>query len=137
DRMIKIPDTTSILIQPMLSGTELTAGAKREDKFGHTILCGLGGIFIEIMKDVKTGLVPLAKDESLSMIRNLQGYGILAGARGQERINENKFADILTRISALVEVAPEIFEMDLNPLLGKGDQVIAVDARIRIEKEEV
>lgn len=135
DRMIKIPETTSILIQPMLSGTELFAGAKREDKFGHTVLCGLGGIFIEVMRDVKAGLAPLTKDESLSMIRNLRGYGIMAGARGQERINEYKFADILTRISALVEVAPEIFEMDLNPILGKGDRVVAVDARVRIEKE--
>ena len=134
ERMIKIKDTTAILIQPMLSGQELFAGAKKEGKFGHLVMCGLGGIFIEVLKDVKIGLVPVSNDEALSMIRNLRGYGIIAGVRGQERINEYMFADILTRVSALVEVAPEIFEMDINPLLGKSDRVIAVDARIRIEK---
>ncbi len=69
------------------------------------------------------------------MIRSLKTYGIIKGVRGQEGINEFKYAEILTRLSALVEVAPEIFELDLNPILGKGEQVIAVDARVRIEKE--
>ncbi|MGD0710739.1 MAG: acetate--CoA ligase family protein, partial [Bacteroidales bacterium] len=66
NRMIKIKDTTAILIQPMLSGIELFAGAKKEDKFGHMILCGLGGIFIEVLKDVSSGLAPLTKDEAIS-----------------------------------------------------------------------
>lgn len=134
ERMIKIKDTTAILIQPMLSGIELFAGAKKEDKFGHMVLCGLGGIFIEILKDVNTGLAPLTKNEALQMIRSLKSYGIIKGARGQEGVNEEIFTDIVVRLSALVTTAPEIFEMDLNPLLGKKDKVVAVDARIRIEK---
>lgn len=134
ERMIRIKDTTAILIQPMLSGTELFAGAKREDKFGHMVLCGLGGIFIEVLKDVSSGLTPLSKDESLRMVRNLKSYGIIKGARGQEGVNEGMFADIIVRLSALVKAAPEIAELDLNPLLGRIDQVVAVDARIRIEK---
>ncbi len=134
DRMIKIKDTTAILIQPMLSGIELFAGAKKEDKFGHMILCGLGGIFIEVLKDVNSGLAPLTKEEAITMIHSLKGYGIIKGARGQEGVNEEIFADIVVRLSALVTVAPEIFEMDINPLLGKKDKVVAVDARIRIEK---
>jgi acyl-CoA synthetase (NDP forming) len=134
DRMIKIKDTTAILIQPMLSGIELFAGAKKEDKFGHMVLCGLGGIFIEVLKDVSSGLAPLTKDEAVTMIRSLKGYGIIKGARGQEGVNEEIFADIVVRLSALVTVAPEIFEMDINPLLGRKDKVVAVDARIRIEK---
>lgn len=134
ERMIKIKDTTAILIQPMLSGTELFVGAKKEDKFGHMVLCGLGGIFIEVLKDVKAGLAPLSTDEGLSMIRGLKSYGIIKGARGQEGVNEPMFAEIVSRVSALVTIAPEIFEMDLNPLLGKKDKVVAVDARIRIEK---
>jgi acetyltransferase len=134
DRMIKIKDTTAILIQPMLSGIELFAGAKKEDKFGHMVLCGLGGIFIEVLKDVNSGLAPLTKDEALTMIHSLKGYGIIKGARGQEGVNEDIFADIVVRLSALVTVAPEIFEMDINPLLGRKDKVVAVDARIRIEK---
>ncbi len=134
DRMIKIKDTTAILIQPMLSGIELFAGAKKEDKFGHTVLCGLGGIFIEVLKDVSCGLAPLTKNEATEMIQSLKGYGIIKGARGQEGVNEEMFADIVVRLSALVTAAPEIFEMDINPLLGKKDKVTAVDARIRIER---
>jgi acetyltransferase len=134
ERMIKIKDTVAILIQPMLSGIELFAGAKKEEKFGHMVLCGLGGIFIEVLKDVNSGLAPLTRDEAIRMIRTLKGYGIIKGARGQEGVNEDAFADIVVRLSALVTVAPEIFEMDLNPLLGTKDKIVAVDARIRIEK---
>jgi len=135
NRMIKIKDTTAILIQPMLSGVELFVGAKREDKFGHMVLCGLGGIFIEVLKDVNAGLAPISTDEALSMIQRLKSYKILQGVRGQEPVNEQHFAEMVSRVSALVKVAPEIFEMDLNPLLGRKEKVVAVDARIRIEKE--
>lgn len=134
ERMMQIKDTTAILLQPMLSGTELFVGAKAEPKFGHMVLCGLGGIFIEVLKDVSAGLAPINQDESLKMIRSLQSYGIIKGTRGQEGVNEEMFAEIVSRVSALVKAAPEIAEMDLNPLLGKADKVVAVDARIRIEK---
>jgi len=133
-RMILIKDTTGILIQPMLSGTELFIGAKNEPNFGHMILCGLGGIFIEVLKDVKSGLAPLSFDEALEMINGLQGKKIIDGIRGQEGINKNKFAEIIVRVSQLVSEAPVIAEMDLNPLLATKDKIIAVDARIRIEK---
>ncbi|MGD9994103.1 MAG: acetate--CoA ligase family protein [Salinivirgaceae bacterium] len=133
-RMMQIKDTTAILLQPMLSGTELFAGAKKEDKFGHMVLCGLGGIFIEVLKDVQANLAPFSPDEAKNMIRNLRSYKIIQGVRGQEPVNEILFAEIVSRISVLCKTAPEIFEMDLNPLLGKKDQVVAVDARIRIEK---
>ena len=135
NRMIKIKDTTAILIQPMLSGVELFIGAKREEKFGHMVLCGLGGIFIEVLKDVNAGLAPISQSEAADMIKRLKGYKILQGVRGQEPVNEQQLAEIVTRVSALVTAAPEIFEMDLNPLLGRKDRVVAVDARIRIEKE--
>lgn len=134
NRMMEIPETTGILLQPMLSGTELFVGANYEDKFGHMILCGLGGIFIEVLKDVKQGLCPICTKEALGMIRGLKSYKIIEGVRGQKGIDENIFADILVRLSALLEVAPEIKELDLNPLLATEDKIIAVDARIRIEK---
>ncbi len=134
ERMIQIKDTTAILIQPMLSGTELFVGAKREDKFGHLILCGLGGIFIEVLEDVSAGLAPLSDTEIKNMIHSLNGYKIIKGVRGKKGIDETMFTDIIKRVSALVGTAPEIFEMDINPLLGQADKVIAVDARIRIEK---
>ncbi len=134
DRMMKIPDTTAILMQPMLSGAELFAGAKYEENFGHMVLCGMGGIFIEVLKDVVTSLVPFDSKEALRMIRSLKSYKIIQGVRGQEGISEEKFAEVLVRLAALLVAAPEIFEMDLNPLLGKKDQVVAVDARINIVK---
>ena len=133
-RMIKIADTTAVLLQPMLSGIELFAGAKKEDAFGHLVLCGLGGIFIEVLKDVRAGLAPLSRAEARDMIRGLKGYRILQGVRGQAGVNEDAFADIVWRLSALVQAAPEIIEMDLNPLLGTPDGVTAVDARIRIQR---
>lgn len=134
DRMIKINETTAIMLQPMLSGVELFVGAKREDKFGHMVLCGLGGIFIEVLHDVKAGIAPISVAEASTFIKGLKSYKILEGVRGQEPVNQPQFAEIVSRVSALVTVAPEIFEMDLNPLLGRKDRVVAVDARIRIEK---
>ena len=134
ERMMQIKDTTAILLQPMLSGTELFVGAKREDKFGHIILCGLGGIFIEVMKDTQAGIVPVGMNEAHSMIQKLRSYKIIQGVRGQEPISEDKFAKSIVCLSALLSAAPEIFEMDLNPLLGSANRVVAVDARIRLEK---
>ncbi|HEX7411202.1 MAG TPA: acetate--CoA ligase family protein [Bacteroidales bacterium] len=134
DRMIKIKDTNAILLQPMLSGTELFTGAKFEPGFGHMVLCGLGGIFIEVLKDVNAGIAPLSEDEALWMIRGLKGYAILKGTRGQKGVNEMHFADVVVRLSALLGIAPEITELDLNPLLGTPERVVAVDARICLKK---
>jgi acetyltransferase len=134
ERIMRIRDAEGVLLQPMLSGIELFAGAKKEEKFGHLLMCGLGGVFVEILKDVRSGLTPLSKEEALDMIRSLQGYGLIKGARGSEGTEEELFAEILVRLSALVDAAPEIAEMDLNPLLGTRKQITAVDARIRIEK---
>ena len=133
-KLMKIPETHSVLIQPMISGIELFAGSKHEEKFGQLVLCGLGGIFIEVLKDVKAGLCPISKDEALHMIRRLKAYKILTGIRGQKGIDEYKFAEIITRLSALLLTAPEIFEMDLNPFIGNEDMIVAVDARINIKK---
>jgi acetyltransferase len=134
ETMKNIKDFEGVLLQPMLSGTELFVGAKAEENYGHLILCGLGGIFIEVLKDVQYGLSPISQNEAMKMIKSLKSYKIIEGVRGQEGINQEQFAEIIVRLSALLEAAPEIFEMDINPLLGKKDAVVAVDARIRIEK---
>lgn len=133
-RMMQIKDTTAILIQPMLSGVELFAGASREQGFGHLILSGLGGIFVEVLKDVTSGLTPLGKTEARLMIEGLRGKKILEGVRGQKAVDKDRFAEILTRLSAMLQAAPEIAEMDINPLLGDGSKIVAVDARINIKK---
>ena len=129
DRMMQIPEA------PMLKGTELFIGAKYEEKFGHVVLCGLGGIFVEVLKDVSSGLAPLSYEEAYSMIHSLRAYKIIQGTRGQKGVNEDKFAEIIVRLSTLLRFATEIKEMDINPLLATEKEVIAVDARIRIEKE--
>lgn len=133
-RMMKIDDAKAILLQPMLNGTEIFAGLKHEDKFGHLVLFGLGGIFIEVFKDVRTVLAPVSFEEAKAEIKELKSYKIIEGIRGQEGINQDEFANIVQRLSLLANAAPEISEMDINPLLGTKDKIIAVDARIRIEK---
>lgn len=134
DRMMKIQDASAVMIQKMISGRELFVGAKYEPRFGHVVLCGLGGIFVEALKDVASGLAPLSADEVRTMIRSLRGYKILQGIRGQKGISEEKFIEIIQRLSVLLRYAIEIKEMDINPLLADGDDIVAVDARIRIEK---
>jgi acetyltransferase len=134
--MMQLEGAISVMIQPLLSGTELFAGAKRENKFGHLILCGLGGIFVEAKKDVNAGLAPLTAGEAAYMVKSLQAYPILEGIRGQEGIDIPAYIDILCRLSQLVTMAPEIMEMDLNPLLGTKAGVLVVDARIRVGKQQ-
>ncbi len=135
NRLIQIKDTTVVLMAEMASGIELFLGAKYEDRFGHIILCGMGGIFVEVLKDVTSGLAPLTICEAASMIRNLRSFQIIKGYRGKNGVSERKFAEIMVRLSTLLRFAVEIKEMDINPLLGNGDKLVAVDARIRIEKK--
>ena len=135
ERMMQIPDATAVMVQKMIRGTELFIGAKYEPRFGHVVLCGLGGIFVEVLKDVSSGLAPLSYEEAYSMIHSLRGYKILKGTRGQRGINERKYAEIIVRLSTLLRFATEIKEMDINPLLADDVDVTAVDARILVEKK--
>lgn len=134
DRLIVIPETYAVEMYPMLDGTDVYIGAIRDPKFGHQIFFGLGGIFIEVLKDVQSALAPITAAEAKEMLKQLKGYKILQGVRGQEGVNLDLYADQIARVSALVQAAPEIAEMDLNPLLGNPRYVTAVDARIRLEK---
>ncbi|MCD4769122.1 MAG: acetate--CoA ligase family protein [Bacteroidales bacterium] len=136
NRLMKMPDAVAVMLQPMLGGTELFAGAKKEGKFGHLVLCGLGGIYIEVLKDINAALVPVGEAEAKVMIETLKGYKILKGIRGDKGVNIEKYIGAITRLSRLLEVAPEICELDLNPLLGTSDNIIAVDARIRVERRK-
>jgi acetyltransferase len=134
NRMMHIPEVKAVLVQKMVTGTELFIGAKYEPRFGHVILCGLGGIFVEVLGDVSSGLAPLTFNEANSMIRSLKSYRIIHGTRGKAGIDETKFAEIIVRLSSLLRHATEIKEMDLNPLIGSPHALTVVDARIRIEK---
>uniref|UniRef100_UPI003217D333 acetate--CoA ligase family protein n=1 Tax=uncultured Draconibacterium sp. TaxID=1573823 RepID=UPI003217D333 len=132
--LYQIEGTEGVLIAQMASGTELFLGATYEDTFGHVVLCGMGGIYVEVMKDVASGLAPLSTTEAMSMIKSLKSYKILQGYRNQKGVNIDKFADILVRLSWLLRHATEIKEIDINPLLGNENEILAVDARIRVEK---
>ncbi|HKL32120.1 MAG TPA: acetate--CoA ligase family protein, partial [Tangfeifania sp.] len=120
----------------MASGTELFLGATYEENFGHIVLCGLGGIYVEVLKDVASGLAPLGHDEAMSMLQQLKSYKLMKGYRKQEGINIPQFADIMVRLSSLLRFATEIKELDINPLLGNEKEILAVDARIRVEKRK-
>ncbi|MBP5412720.1 MAG: acetate--CoA ligase family protein [Bacteroidales bacterium] len=134
DRLMAIKDTYAVEMYPMLDGTDVYIGAIRDEKFGHQIFFGLGGIFIEVLKDVQSALAPISAEEAKDMLKKLRGYKILQGVRGQDPVNIDMYADQIARVSALVMAAPEIAEMDLNPLLGNPKAVVAVDARIRLQK---
>ena len=132
--MIGIEGARGVLLQPMLEGIELFAGAKYEPGYGHLIMCGLGGIYVEALRDTATGLAPLSRDEAGLMIRSLKGYKILEGMRGRAGISIPAFEDILVRLSGLLEDMDQIAEVDLNPVMGRGERLYVVDSRIRIVK---
>jgi acetyltransferase len=133
-RLMNIDGATSVLIAKYIEGIELFIGAKYEPTFGHVVLCGLGGIFVEILKDFTSGLAPLSVNEAISMVRNLKSYKIIKGYRGMKGVDEQKFAEIIVRLSTLLRFATEIKELDINPLIGRGEAIYAADARIRIER---
>ena len=134
DTLMQIDGAKSVLIQPMIKGMELFVGAKKESNYPHIILCGLGGIFVEVLKDISASMVPITGNEALKMITGLKAYPVLKGVRGQKGINIKKYADIIIKISELLCIAPEISELDINPLLANEEDIIAVDVRILIEK---
>jgi acetyltransferase len=130
----EIEGVEGVLVAQMASGMELFLGATYEEKFGHVVLCGLGGIYVEVLKDVASGLAPLSKKEAKSMLRQLKSYKLMKGYRKQEGVNIPLFEEIIVRLSSLLRFASEIKEIDINPLLGNKTEILAVDARIRIEK---
>jgi acyl-CoA synthetase (NDP forming) len=133
DHMMKIKGATGVLLQSMVSGTEMILGVSREGSFGHLIMFGLGGIYTEVLKDVRFALAPLNSSESMEMVQGIRSFPILEGVRGQEAVDIEKVADNLQRLGLLVTDFPQIKEMDINPLKGTGDALFAVDARVILE----
>ena len=135
DKMMEIEGAKGVWLQLMHEGTEVFIGAKHEPKYGHVVLFGLGGIFIEVFQDVVSGLAPIGKKEAKSMFKKLRSYKLIEGFRKKEGVNEDIWADIILRLSALLKAAPEIAELDLNPLMGRKDSIVTVDGRIRIDHD--
>lgn len=126
-------DDLKFFVQKYLpGGQELIMGAKAEEGLGHAVMFGLGGIFVEIMKDVVFNLTPVSAGEAAQMLSDIKGASVLDGVRGQKGVNKDLLIEILQRLSKLLTDLPEIQEMDLNPLIAFGDQVMVVDARIAI-----
>jgi len=135
DQLMSKDQVSGVLIQKMHKGMELFAGSKREDKFGHLVLFGMGGIYLEVLKDVQAILTPLTREEIVTGISRLQMFPVLRGIRGKKGINLELFYELIGRISQLMQIAPEIAEMDLNPLLADETGIYAVDARVNIDRK--
>jgi acyl-CoA synthetase (NDP forming) len=111
-------------------GVEVIMGMTKDPQFGPVLMFGLGGVFVEVLKDVAFRIVPLEPRDARQMIRDIQGFPVLEGFRGQEPADLAALEDMLMRLSAFVEEHPEIQELDLNPIFAYKDSALAVDARI-------
>jgi acyl-CoA synthetase (NDP forming) len=122
-----------ILQEYLEGGKEAILGIKRNEGLQPTLMFGLGGIFVETLKDVQFRLAPLSQEEAIGMIRSIKGYPVLAGTRGEKPADVDSLADILQRLSNLASDFPAIDEMDLNPVLvfEKGKGAVVVDARMK------
>jgi acetyl coenzyme A synthetase (ADP forming)-like protein len=122
-----------ILVQRMAApGTELVMGVRADPVFGPLLLVGLGGVYVEVLKDVQFGLVPLTPVLARRMLERLKAFPILAGARGGAPADLDAVVDALLRLSLLVEEQPSVVECEMNPVLARPDGVEAVDARVRV-----
>ena len=129
-------DLEGLLVQKMVpGGVEMIAGVTHDPTFGPLLLCGTGGVLVDIMKDSAFRLHPLTRESAAEMIDDLKGAVLLRGYRGSAPLDEAALIDLMLRLSALVTVCPEIQEMDLNPVKVLAAGAVAVDARVRVEHE--
>ena len=119
-----------VIVQKAAQGLEVIVGAKRDSQFGPTVVFGLGGIFVEAIKDVSLRVAPITRGDALEMIRGLRSSVILEGARGRKPVNINKLVDILLGVSKLMMKNKKIREIDLNPVLVNDKDAIVVDVRV-------
>jgi acetyl coenzyme A synthetase (ADP forming)-like protein len=128
-------ELTGFLVQQMVAGgVEMLVGALQDPTFGPLLLCGSGGTLVELVGDVVFRLHPLSDLDAAEMLREIRGAKLLGGYRGAPPADESALREALLRISQLLEVCPEIQEMDLNPLKVLADGVRAVDVRIRVDR---
>lgn len=118
------------------SGVELIIGMNKDPQFGPVIMFGLGGILVEVLKDVSFRLVPVSKIDAAEMVREVKGYALLEGYRGQRPVDISRLEDIIVQVSDFIEKNPRIKELDLNPVFADGKNIMAADARIVLEAGE-
>lgn len=120
-----------VSVQGMASaGVEVIVGVSRDPQFGPVIMFGLGGVLVEVLKDVSFRVVPVSKSDASEMIREIKGYPLLTGYRGTPPASTEALEDLIVNVSQLVESQPDIRELDLNPVFAYSDRAVAVDARI-------
>jgi acyl-CoA synthetase (NDP forming) len=123
-----------VSVQPMARpGVEVIVGMSKDAQFGPVLMFGLGGVLVEILKDVSFRIVPLAKRDAAEMVREIKGYPILNGYRGQEAVDVANLEDMIIKVSDFIEKTPDIKELDLNPVFAYSDGAVAVDARVVLE----
>lgn len=135
----KFPDADieGISVQGMAkSGTEIIIGMIKDAQFGPVLMFGLGGILVEVLKDVAFRIVPLEKRDASEMIKEIKGYKLLEGYRGQDPVDIPYLEDMLVKLSVFVDNTPEIKEIDMNPVFAYKDGAVVVDARIVLEEAE-
>jgi acyl-CoA synthetase (NDP forming) len=115
-------------------GVEVIIGMSKDAQFGPVLMFGLGGVLVEILKDVSFRIVPLEKRDAKEMIRDIKGFPLLQGYRGSEPVDIENLENLLLKVSAFVEKTPDIKELDLNPIFAYKDGALAVDARVILEK---
>lgn len=120
-----------VLIVPMATGgVEVIAGMVRDPQFGPAVMFGLGGIFVEILKDVAFEIAPVSAEDAGRLVKSIKGWPLLAGARGSKPCDLDSLCSVITGLSRLALELPEVEEIDLNPVLAGPDKALALDARI-------
>jgi acyl-CoA synthetase (NDP forming) len=114
-------------------GVEVIVGMSKDPQFGPVLMFGLGGVFVEVLKDVSFRIVPVTERDAREMIKEIKGYPILEGYRGQKPASISALEDLIIKVSQFVEKNPQIKELDLNPIFAYPDKAVAVDARIILE----
>jgi len=123
-----------VSVQPMApSGVEVIVGMSKDPQFGPVLMFGLGGILVEVLKDVSFRIVPVTARDAREMIREIKGYPILEGYRGQKPASIPALEKLIVKVSQFIEKNPQIKELDLNPIFAYPDKAVAVDARIILE----
>ncbi len=115
------------------TGVEVIVGMSKDAQFGPVLMFGLGGVLVEILKDVSFRIVPLVKRDAREMIHEIKGYPLLEGYRGSEKVDVSNLEELILEVSAFVDKTPDIKELDLNPIFAYSDGAVAVDARVVLE----
>ena len=120
------------MVQP---GTEVIVGISKDPQFGPVVMFGLGGIFVELFKDVSFRVIPVEQKDAQEMIKEIKGFPLLQGYRGKEPADISSLVNIILKISKFIEGNPQIKELELNPIFAYRHRAVAADARIILEKD--